>query len=317
MYSIGVDIGGTKIAAGLVSAQGEIVAQTRRPTPSDDPTKLEALVAEAVLEVAGEHEISGVGVAAAGFVDAAGEKVIFAPNLAWRNHPLAERVRALVPFAVHVDNDANAAGWAEYQFGAARAANDMLMLTVGTGLGGAMVTNGNLVRGAYGFAAEVGHLRVVPHGHRCGCGMDGCWEQYVSGNALVRDARQLLSEGGELAAGLLDVSGGDADRVNGPMITTLAKAGDPGCVALLQELGRWLGEGAASVVNLLDSDVVVIGGGVSDAGALLLEPAQEAFTKCLTARAYRTPARVVLAEMGNDAGMVGAADLARLAAQGH
>src|SRR5919107_921381 len=187
MHAIGVDIGGTKIAAGV-----------------------------------GGYEVGAIGVAAAGFVNSARSTVLFAPNIAWRDYPLRERVRALLDDDVRVvvENDANAAGWAEFRFGAGRDVNDMLMLTVGTGLGGALIVDGKLVRGAWGVAAEVGHMRVVPGGHYCGGGHEGCWEQYASGSALVRDAQHAAVAQPHRAGRLLELAGGRADKVSGPMVTT-------------------------------------------------------------------------------------------------
>ena len=178
MHAIGVDIGGTKIAAGVVDEDGTILAKTRRDTSPDDVAGIDKAIAEVYLELSGSYEIGAVGVAAAGFVSADRSSVLFAPNIAWRDYPLRQKVQAILgdeDVLIVVENDANAAGWAEFQFGAARDVDDMLMLTVGTGLGGAIVSNGKLVRGAWGVAAEVGHMRVVPGGHYCGCGHEGCW----------------------------------------------------------------------------------------------------------------------------------------------
>jgi glucokinase len=187
----------------------------------------------------------------------------------------------------------------------------MVLITVGTGLGGGVVIGGRLLRGAAGFAAELGHVRVVPDGHRCGCGNRGCWEQYASGRALVREARELARSDTPMAARLLELAGGDAAAIEGPHVTRAAEEGDPAAVELLADLGRWLGEGIASIVAVLDPSMVVVGGGVSEAGDLLLEPARAAFRRQLTARGHRPEPEIRLATLGNDAGMIGAADLAR------
>ena len=315
--AVGVDIGGTKIAAGVVDHRGEIIASTRRETPAIDPAAIADAVADAVTELATTHEFGPVGVAAAGFVDAARSAVVFAPNLAWRDEPLAAHLQARIHRPVVVENDANAAAWAEYRFGggltaAGTAVDDLVMLTLGTGLGGGIVSGGLLQRGANGAAAELGHVRAVPGGRPCGCGNSGCWEQYVSGNALVHDARELLRSGDPLGAPLLAALGGDADVVDGPTVTRLAQAGDPGCTALLAEVGRWLGEAVASFVAVLDPEVVVIGGGVSSAGELLLAPARASLAQNLPGRTHRQPPPLQIATRGNDAGIIGAADLARV-----
>ncbi|MBO3084174.1 ROK family glucokinase [Cellulomonas fengjieae] len=313
MHAIGVDIGGTKIAAGVVDEDGTILAKTRRDTSPDDVAGIDQAIAEVYLELSGSYEVGAVGVAAAGFVSADRSSVLFAPNIAWRDYPLRQRVQAILQddVMIVVENDANAAGWAEFQFGAARDVDDMLMLTVGTGLGGAIVSNGTLVRGAWGVAAEIGHMRVVPGGHYCGCGHEGCWEQYASGSALVRDAQATLIIQPERAARLLELAGDEVTKLTGPHVTQAAQEGDPLAVELLAELGRWLGEGAASATALLDPALIVVGGGVADAGDLLLAPARKAFDEQLSGRGHRPEAAIVVASMRNDAGMVGAADLAR------
>ncbi len=314
MHAIGVDIGGTKIAAGVVDEEGTILAQTRRATEPDDASSIDHAVAEVYAELSESYDVSAIGVAAAGFVNSARSTVLFAPNIAWRDYPLRDRVKALIDddVKVVVENDANAAGWAEFRFGVGRDVDDMLMLTVGTGLGGAVIVDGKLVRGAWGVAAEVGHMRVVPGGHYCGCGHEGCWEQYASGSALVRDAQAAIIVDAERGATLLGLAGGDAQDLTGPQVTEAAQAGDPLAVELLAQLGRWIGEGSASVAALLDPALVVIGGGVAAAGDLLLTPARRAFADQLSARGHRPEAEIALAAMGNEAGIVGAADLARL-----
>lgn len=311
MLSIGVDIGGTKIAAGVVDEQGRIIAQAVRPTPARDPAALESAVADAVGELREQHPVAAVGIGAAGFVGSDRRTVVFAANLAWRDRPLAERVEALVGLPVIVENDANAAGWAEFRFGPAAQADTMLMMTVGTGLGGAIVLDGRLVRGRWGFAGEIAHMNLVPDGQWCGCGNRGCLEQYTSGTALVRSARAQALTGDPLLAPLLERAEGRAERIDGPLITLMAEDGDPGCRRELAELGLWLGRGAASIAAVLDPEIIVIGGGVSEAGDLLLAPAREAYARSLTARAHRPLAPFTAAEHGNRAGIIGAADLAR------
>ncbi|MBO9567390.1 MULTISPECIES: ROK family glucokinase [Cellulomonas] len=315
MHAIGVDIGGTKIAAGVVDEEGTILAQTRRDTDPDDVASIDAAIADVYRELSASYEVKDVGLAAAGFVAADRSGVLFAPNIAWREYPLRDKVAALIgdpDVRIVVENDANAAGWAEFRFGVARDVDDMVTLTLGTGLGGAIVIGGRLVRGAWGVAAEIGHMRVVPGGHYCGCGHEGCWEQYVSGSALVRDAQAVAITQPDRAAGLLERAGGRADKITGPLVTRAAQEGDELAVELLREVGRWVGEGAASVAALLDPQMFVIGGGVSAAGDLVLAPARNAFAEQLSARGHRPEASIVLADMGNDAGMVGAADLARV-----
>ena len=309
--TVGVDVGGTKIAAGVVDEQGTIVATSRRESPAMDSEAVEATIAELVLELKKEHAIEAVGVGAAGFVDVRRATVLFAPNIAWRDEPLKAELERLTDLPVVVENDANAAAWGEFAFGGGKDVDDFLLVTVGTGVGGGIVLDGQLHRGAFGVAAEIGHLRVVPNGRPCGCGNLGCWEQYASGSALVRDAQERVAAGGHDVAGLLERAGGRVEDLNGPIVTEAAQAGDPVAVELLAEIGRWLGEGIASLTAVLDPAVVAIGGGVSEAGDLLLDPIRTHFRANLTARAYRPELEIRRAELGNKAGLIGAADLAR------
>ena len=312
MYAIGVDIGGTKIAAGVVDEDGLILAQVRRDTDPTDADSVDNGVVEACRELAAAFPVGAIGLAAPGFVSSDQATVLLCPNLPWRDHPLRDRVAAGLGTSVPivVENDANAAGWAEFRFGVGRDVSDMLLLTIGTGLGGALVVDGRLVRGAYGVAAEVGHMRMVPDGHLCGCGLHGCWEQYASGRALVRAARNAAVNQPAAAARMLELSGGR--KIAGPAITVAAQEGNALAISLLADLGRWIGEGSASVAALLDPELIVIGGGVGAAGDLLLAPTRQAFLGALSARGFRPEARFALASMGNEAGVVGAADLARL-----
>ncbi len=313
--NIGVDVGGTKIAACSVDGSGVVTARARRETPAQDVDAIAAAVVEVVQELqqaagADGDEVQAVGVACAGFVDAEGDTVVFAPNLAWRDEPLAARLHERVGIPVVLENDANAAAWGEFRFGAARDADHMIMITLGTGVGGGVIDRHQLVRGAHGMAAEIGHLRVVPDGHRCGCGNRGCWEQYASGSALVREARELVAAQSPHAADLSARCGGKPKALTGMMVTESAAAGGQAAIELLEDLGRWVGEGVASLVAVLDSGVIVVGGGVSAAGDLVLEPARAAFARQLSGRGHRPVPPIVLAQLGNDAGMIGAADLA-------
>jgi glucokinase len=313
MLAIGVDIGGTKIAAGVVDEDGKIVAQTRRDTDATDAHSVDLGVVAVCRELMADHEVGAIGLAAPGFVSSDRATVNFTPNLPWRDHDLRGQVAAALgtDVPIVVENDANAAGWAEFQFGVARDVQDMVTLTLGTGLGGAIVSSGQLLRGRWGVAAEIGHMRVVPDGHYCGCGQSGCWEQYVSGSALVRDAQTIAQTRPDRAARLLDLAGGKWRKISGHHVSQAADEGDELSVELLATIGRWVGEGAASVAALLDPELFVVGGGLSAAGELVMGPAREAFRAHLSAGGHHPEARFALASMGNDAGIVGAGDLAR------
>ena len=309
--AIGVDIGGTKVAAGVVDPDGRILARLRRDTPAHDPDKVEDVIADAIRELAADHEVEAAGLGAAGFVDAARSTVLFAPNLAWRNEPLRAAVEQRTGLPVVVENDANAAAWAETRFGAGHGQPNTVTVTVGTGLGGGVVLGGELVRGAFGVAAEVGHLNLVPEGRPCGCGLRGCWEQYASGRALVTEARERAATTPEQARLLLELAGGQPEGITGPMVTMGAVAGDPVALGSFQAMGAWLGHGLADLAAVLDPRVFIIGGGVSEAGELLVGPARATFQAQLTGRGHRPTATVRVAELGQDAGLIGAADLAR------
>jgi len=214
-----------------------------------------------------------------------------------------------------VDNDANASAWAEARFGAARGYRDVMLVAVGTGIGAAIIIGGQLYRGHWGIAGEPGHVRVVPDGRLCGCGNRGCWEQYASGNALVAEAREFARRTPVGAMRLLQLGGGVPEGISGPEITRAATEGDPAALRCFQTVGGWLGQGLADLAAILDPACFVIGGGVSEAGNLLLDPARAAFERALTGRGHRPLAEIRVAQLGQDAGIVGAADLARAASQ--
>ncbi|MFZ5850709.1 MAG: ROK family glucokinase [Actinomycetota bacterium] len=308
--TIGVDIGGTKVAAGVVDEAGAILAQVKRATPSDSPAETVAVIAACVQELVAGHAVSAVGVGAAGFVDADRSTVLFAPNVAWRDEPLRAAVEQACRLPVIVENDANAAAWGEVRFGAGRGHRFVVVVTVGTGIGGGFVLNGELYRGRWGIGAEIGHINVVPQGRRCGCGNLGCWEQYASGRALEREARELAAAP-VLGARLLELAGGQVSAISGPEITQAAREGDAAAVESFRVVGTWLGHGLADLAAALDPGLFVLGGGVSEAGELLAGPARRSFRERLTGRGHRPYAEVRLAELGAEAGLVGAADLAR------
>jgi glucokinase len=310
--TIGVDVGGTKVAGGVVDADGDVVARVRRDTPADDVAKTRDVIVDVVAELAAAHPVEAVGVGAAGWIDASRSTVLFAPNIAWRDEPLRDYVQTATGLPVIVENDANVAAWAEFRYGAARNADEsMVMLTIGTGVGGGIVLDGELFRGSHGIAAELGHMGLVPGGHRCGCGRLGCIEQYASGNALVRFARAGARQEPLRAPLLLERAGGDPDAITGPMVTATAQAGDPISAEAFAQLGQWLGMGLADLVQILDPEILVVGGGVVEAGELLLGPALRSYEESLAQRGRLPVADLKPAELGNAAGVVGAADLAR------
>lgn len=305
--ALGLDVGGTKILAVRTDADGAVLARAQAQTPADDAEATLAAMVVTARELL-TAEVRAVGVGAAGMVERARGVLRFAPNLAWRELPIAERMRSALGLPCGLDNDANVAAYAEFRLGAGRGSEHLLLLTVGTGIGGGIIAGGRLYRGAHGFAAELGHIIVEPGGPPCGCGNRGCFEQVASGAAIRRLGREAVEAEPDSALGRL--AGGDADAVTGELVTRAARDGDPTARAILAEVGRRLGEGIAGLVNVLDPEVVVVGGGAAEAGDLLLAPAREAFVRAVEAPEHRPPVEVVPAELGAEAGAVGAALLA-------
>lgn len=312
---IGVDVGGTKIAAGVVDPDGRILRTARRPSPRHDPEAVLAEVASVVTELreAEGDDVVGVGIGVAGGVDQTRSFVYFAPNLVWSRVAVREILEGTTGLPVIVENDGAAAAWAETRFGAGRGRSHVVVVTVGTGIGGGIVVDGHVMRGAHGLAAEIGHMNAVPDGRPCGCGRNGCWEQYASGNALVREARALAATRRHEAGILLSLGDGTPEGVQGSHITRAAKQGDPVAVEAFAIVGSWLGRGLADLTAIVDPDAFIVGGGVSEAGGLLLDSAQQMFLEKNDGGRDRPLPDLLMAELGNDAGIVGAADLARYA----
>lgn len=311
MLSLGVDIGGTKILAGAVSESGEVLSEHRVPSPAQNPEEMVATVANLIERVISEvGEVAAIGVAAAGFINLEGSKVLYAPNLNWRNEPLQQRISERIGRSVVVENDANAAGWAEFRFGAAKENNSMAMLTLGTGVGGAVVDGGRLMRGGYGIAGELGHITVVRDGLLCGCGRLGCVEQYASGTALLRSANQLADSSDPLGARVRQLRD-QAGQLSGHEAYQAVSENDPGALMLVEKAAEHLASAMGSIVAVLDPEVFVIGGGLSELGEALLEPLRREFAKQLPAQGFRPQAKVIRAKFSNQAGLIGAAELAR------
>jgi glucokinase len=311
--TIGVDVGGTKVAGGVVDEHGNIVASIRRDTPAEDQAGTRDTIVEVAAELARQYpEAIAIGIGAAAWIDAAGSTVLFAPNLAWRDEPLRDYVAKAVGLPTVLENDANVAAWAEFRFGAARYADDsMVMITVGTGIGGGIVLNGSLWRGANGIAGELGHIQSVPEGHPCGCGRLGCLEQYASGKALLRFGRAGARQEPDRARLLLELAGGDPLAITGQQVTEAAQKGDGVARDAFAQIGYWLGVAMVDLAQIFDPQVLVVGGGVIEAGDLLLGPTERTYRDQLAQRGRFPVAELRAAETGNTAGVVGAADLAR------
>ncbi|HEY2206226.1 MAG TPA: ROK family glucokinase [Pseudonocardia sp.] len=309
---IGVDIGGTKVAAAVVDEDGEMIDKMRVDTPAATAGSVNDAISDVVWKLRERHDVEAVGMGAPGFVSADRSTVLFTPNLPWRAEPLGAEMSKRMRIPVVVENDANCATWAEVRFGAAKGERHVVVLTIGTGIGGGIVVGGVLMRGESGLAAEIGHMNVVIEGGlRCGCGNRGCWEQYGSGRALVRDARDFARHSPALSRRMLELAGGDPDKITGPEVTQAAREGDDAALELFRVFGGSIGYGMADLAAILDPGMFVIGGGVADAGELLREPVEKAYLERLTGRGQRPAAKVVMARLGGEAGIVGAADLAR------
>jgi len=307
MNAIGVDIGGTKIAAAVVSPEGKVLNEVRYPTQAIPPNRLIETIAQAIREVKEGFEVDGACLAVPGFVLTTENKVIFAPNLhEIENIHLDEELGRRTGLRVTVENDANAAAWGEFRFGAGQAVDHQVFITLGTGIGGGVITHGVLLRGAQGAGGELGHVTLDPTGPPCSCGNHGCLEALASGTAIGRRAREVANEMPRSALGRLAIE----KQVLGEDVTRLAHEGDKAALRVLEETGRWLGIGLAGFVNIFNPEVVAVGGGASRAGAFILEPAR----KEVDIRA-RSPSRDLVkirkATLGPESGVLGAAALAR------
>jgi glucokinase len=302
----GVDVGGTKIAAGVVTPEGEILKETRYPTPNSE-RRLVNSIARAVEEVTDGFEVGGVCLAVPGLIFAQKNQVVFSPNLhAIEGIPLKDELEPRIGLPLTIENDANAAAWGEFRFGTGSAVEHLIFVTLGTGIGGGVITHGILMRGAHGAGGELGHVTIEATGPRCACGNRGCLEALASGTAIQRRAREVASERPTSALGRLAVE----RKVLGEDVTRLAREGDEAALQVLQETGRWLGIGLAGFVNVFNPEVVAIGGAAAKAGELILASARQE----VQLRA-RPPSRdfveVKEATLGAESGVLGAAALAR------
>ncbi len=299
-------MGGTKIAAGVVTPEGEVLKKVRRPTAHSPEHLLEGIVG-AIEEVRDGFEVEGVCLGVPGTVLSAENKVIFSPNLhSIEDIPLKDELGKRTGLHVTVENDANAAAWGEFKFGAGSEVGHLIFITLGTGVGGGVITNGVLLRGAQGAGGELGHVTIQATGPRCNCGNHGCLEALASGTAIQRRAREVASEQPGSALGKLA-----ADRkVLGEDVSELAWQGDEAAVSILEETGRWLGVGLAGFVNVFNPEIIAVGGGVAEAGDLILASVRrEIYLRS------RSPGRDLVqireATLGAASGVLGAAALAR------
>ena len=312
-YTVGIDIGGTKVLGGVVDETGAIISRARRDTPAEGGVALTQAIADVALELMKDSEIESVGVSVAAFISADRKTILATPNIKdWNGVNLDYELTSRIGLPVVIENDANSAAWGEFKFGAGRGKENILMLTVGTGIGGGIVVNSNLLRGSFGIAAEIGHLRIVPNGLLCGCGAYGCFEQYGSGTSLLRHAREAIQAHPDRASNILKRGDGSIEGVKGSAITAAARDGDELALSIFETTGDYIGAGIASLAVILDPETVVIGGGVIDAGDILLNPIRTGMEKYMPFAGKHPHPQIVAAQLGNEAGLVGVADLARI-----
>ncbi len=306
--AIGVDAGATSIKAAVVTRTGEVLLRAERPTEPEAGTKgILAVVEPLLVQASAESlDITGIGVGAAGFVDARSGTVSFSPNMVYDDPHVADALAARTGLSAFVDNDANAAAWGERSFGSAAGVDELAFMTLGTGIGSGFVSNGRLIRGATGAAAELGHTVIDPSGPQCSCGLRGCLEQFASGTAIARLAREALQD--EPTSTILSFAG-TTEAVEAEHVSLAARQYDEVARDVLRRAGTALGIGLSNVVNLFDPQVIVLGGGVTEAGEPYLGPARDRFASMLSAQ-NRRPTRLDVTTLGNDAGILGAAMLA-------
>ena len=311
--AIGIDIGGTKVLGGVVTGTGEILATARRDTPREGGRALTVAIADVAAELAQQYPVDSIGVSAAGFISSDRQTMLATPNISnWNGVNLVAELTEILHKKIVLENDANAAAWGEFKFGAGRGRNDLMMLTLGTGVGGGLILGGSVFRGAFGIGAELGHIRLVPDGQLCGCGIRGCLEQYASGLALLRHAREAIDASPLLARNLLDRGDGTIEGLKGNHITEAAREGDPVAIAAFNTMATYLGAGIASLCAVIDPSCVVLGGGVIDAGELFLGPTRDAALRLIPFSGKHPYPEIVAAVLGNHAGLVGVADLSRI-----
>ena len=311
MNAIGVDVGGTKIAAAVVTPEGEVLNEVRYPS-SGPKERLLSSMARSVNEVRDGFEVGGVCLAVPGTVSTVENKIIDAPNLhTIEGIPLKDELEERTGLTTTVENDANAAAWGEFRFGAGSEVSHLIFITLGTGVGGGVISHGVLLRGAQGAGGEMGHITIQATGPRCGCGNHGCLEALASGTAIARRAREVASEEPDSALGQLAVE----RAVLGEDVAGLARQGDEAAISVLRETGVWLGIGLAGFVNVFNPEIIAIGGGAARAGDLILDAARHE-VRLRAMSPSRDLVEIKEATLGADSGVLGAAALARNSSSG-
>ena len=307
--TIGIDIGGTKISAGVVDSSGNLIDSSKCSTPAEGGKELISSVVNLVKELNKKHEIKGIGISIAALISSDYGTIVGAPNIANLSKlNFVNEIKEEFELPIIIENDANAAMWAEFKFGNAKGLNPVMFFIIGTGVGGGLVIDGKLFKGANGIGAEFGHMCVVPNGLLCGCGAKGCIEQYASGGALIRYANEALLANPDKSEEVLSFGEG---KLSGTALTKAAKAGNELALAAFSKQADWLGLACASYSLIIDPQAIIIGGGVVDAGELFLAPVRAAMRKYMPFAESHVPPKIIAAKFGNDAGLIGAADLVR------
>lgn len=306
--TIGLDIGGTNLRGAVVDHNGEVLAE-RRERSASAWAPLRGHILDVIATLRAEHEVDAVGIGAAGLVDRDG-MIRYAPNVAgFLDTPVRAEIEAVVGLPTVVENDANAAAWGELCHGAARGADNALIITLGTGVGGGVISDGRLLTGANGFAGEIGHFTVDVNGPMCACGERGHWEALASGTALGEMARSAAGSGA--APAVLAAADGRLDDVTGVHVSDAARAGAADALAIVERYAEYVALGLIGLANILDPEIVVVSGGLIAEGEMLLGPVRESFAGRIEGTAHRPTPPIVVAELGDAAGTVGAAMLAR------
>ena len=307
--TIGIDIGGTKISAGVVDSSGNLIDSSRCSTPAEGGKELISSVINLIKEFNKKYEIKGIGISIAALISSDYGTIVGAPNIANLSKlNFVNEIKEEFELPIIIENDANAAMWAEFKFGNAKNLNPVMFFIIGTGVGGGLVIDGKLFKGVNGIGAEFGHMCVVPDGLSCGCGSKGCLEQYASGGALIRYANEALLANPDKSEEVLSFGEG---KLSGTALTKAAKAGNELALAAFSKQADWLGLACASYSLIIDPQAIIIGGGVVDAGELFLAPVRAAMRKYMPFAESHVPPKIIAAKFGNDAGLIGAADLVR------
>ncbi|HDP69795.1 MAG TPA: ROK family glucokinase [Actinobacteria bacterium] len=315
---IGVDIGGTKIAVSLLDEKKNILCESIELTPKTnlfEPNRDSEIILGFVISLiekifsvskVNPSDVGGIGIGVAGTVDFEEGKVIFSPNLPFREFDFKEAIRTHFKVPVFLDNDANVAAWGEKCYGAGRDASEIVCVTIGTGIGGGLILNDEVYRGSIGCASEIGHMVIDINGPKCSCGNYGCFEAMAAGPAIARKAREAVF--GSPDTLILKIAGGEMDNVNGEVLMSAAAEGDELAIGVLQEVGEIVGVAFANLVNIFNPELIIVGGGVAESGGLVLEHAE----KIVKERAIKPNSeivKIVKAKLGNKAGVIGAAAL--------